>query len=125
MSTVTTRARSAVDRWRAMVLAHQAQSQRLRDAAVRTPRDYPPSVDSFRADRERDDDARVLAVLLGLVSRESTVVDVGAGAGRFAIPLARKVARVIAIEPSEGMRAALESDAQRAGVGNLEVVPTR
>jgi 2-polyprenyl-3-methyl-5-hydroxy-6-metoxy-1,4-benzoquinol methylase len=126
MTARTSPARSAVDRWRAMVLAHQAQSQRLRDAALRMPRDFaPPSVDSFRADRERDDDARVLAVLLGLVSRESTVVDVGAGAGRFAIPLAREVARVVAIEPSEAMRAALESDAQRAGVSNLEVVATR
>src|SRR5215831_9754653 len=126
MSATTTPARSAVDRWRAMVLAHQAQSQRLRDAALRMPRDFaPPSVDSFRADRERDDDARVLAVLLELVSRDGTVVDVGAGAGRFAIPIAREVARVIAVEPSDAMRAALQSDAQRAGVSNLEIVPSR
>jgi SAM-dependent methyltransferase len=82
-------------------------------------------VDSFRADRERDDDARVLAVLRELVSRDGTVVDVGAGAGRFAIPLARSVAHVIAVEPSEAMRAALVTDAQRAGVGNLEVVASR
>jgi len=126
MTGTRTPSRPAVDRWRAMVLAHQAQSQRLRDAALRMPRDFaPPSVDSFRADRERDDDARVLAVLLELVSRDGTVVDVGAGAGRFAIPIAREVARVIAVEPSDAMRAALQSDAQRAGVSNLEIVPSR
>jgi SAM-dependent methyltransferase len=122
----TTFAPSAVDRWRAMVLAHQAQGQRLRDAAWRPPRDFaPPSVDSFRADRERDDDARVLSVLRGLASRDGTVVDVGAGAGRFAIPLARDVAHVIAVEPSEAMRAALASDAERAGVDTLEIVASR
>jgi 2-polyprenyl-3-methyl-5-hydroxy-6-metoxy-1,4-benzoquinol methylase len=124
--TSMTPVQSAIDRWHAMVLAHHAQSQRLRDAAWRPHRDFaPPSVDSFRADRERDDDVRVLDVLCGLVSRDDSVVDVGAGAGRFAIPLARRVARVIAIEPSEAMRAALESDARRAGVGNVEIVASR
>jgi SAM-dependent methyltransferase len=106
-----------------MVLAHHAQSQRLRDAAWRPQRDFaPPSVDSFRADRDRDDDARIVAVLRELVPRDGTVVDVGAGAGRFAIPLARDVGHVIAIEPSEAMRAALETDARRAGVDNIEIV---
>jgi SAM-dependent methyltransferase len=109
-----------------MVDAHQAQGQRLRDPDWRPPRDFaPPSVDSFRAEREREDDARILEVLRRLAPRDGTVVDVGAGAGRFAIPLARSVARVVAVEPSEAMRAALEADAQRAGVANIEIVPSR
>ncbi len=114
---------SAVARWRAMVEAHQAQSQRLRDPAWRPRGDFaPPSVDSFRADRERADDKRVVDALRKLVPADGTFVDVGAGAGRFSIPLARSVAHVIAVEPSDAMRAALERDVQRAELRNIQVV---
>jgi SAM-dependent methyltransferase len=109
-----------------MVRAHQDQNQRLRDPAWQAGRDYaPPSVDSFRANRERDDDARVLAVIRSLVEPQDVVVDVGAGAGRFAIPLARVVREVVAVEPSETMRGALEHDALQGGVTNVRVVPQR
>src|SRR5450631_372650 len=95
---------AAGERWRAMVRAHQAQSQRLRDPDWHAGLDYtPPSVDSFRADRERADDARVLEVLRSLTQPADVVVDVGAGAGRFAIPLARRVREVVAVEPSGAM----------------------
>src|SRR6516225_4703922 len=117
---------SAVERWRDMVLAQQAQSDRLRERSAPPDRSFaPPSVESFRADRERADDARVLDALSRLVATDGTVVDVGAGAGRFAIPLARRVARVIAVEPSETMRHTRESDAQRSGIRNIDVVASR
>jgi len=109
-----------------MVRAHQEQSQRLRDPDWHAGQDYaPPSVDSFRADRERVDDAHVLEVLYSLTQPEDVVVDVGAGAGRFAIPLARRVRQVVAVEPSEAMRTVLARDVQRAGLTNLQVVPHR
>jgi SAM-dependent methyltransferase len=109
-----------------MVQAHQEQSQRLRDPEWHAGLDYaPPSVDSFRADRERADDARVLEVLQALTERQDVLVDVGAGAGRFAIPLARRVRQVVAVEPSDAMRTALARDVQHAGVTNLQVVPKR
>jgi len=117
---------AAGDRWRAMIRAHQAQSQRLRDPEWHAGIDYAPlSVDSFRADRERADDARVLEVLRSLTRRDDVIVDVGAGAGRFAIPLAGCVREVVAVEPSAAMRTTLESDIQRAGVTNVRVVPLR
>ena len=109
-----------------MVRAHQEQSQRLRDPEWHAGLDYaPPSVDSFRADRERADDARVLEVLHALTEPQDTLVDVGAGAGRFAIPLARRVRQVVAVEPSDAMRAALARDVQLAGLTNVQVVPHR
>jgi SAM-dependent methyltransferase len=117
---------AAGERWRAMVRAHQAQSQRLRDPDWHAGLDYaPPSVDSFRADRERADDARVLEVLRSLTQPPDVVVDVGAGAGRFAIPLARRVHEVVAVEPSAAMRTTLAADVERAGVTNVRVVPQR
>jgi len=117
---------SATAQWRAMVEAHQAQSQRLRDPEWRPHRDFaPPSVDSFRADRGRADDTCIVDVLRGLLPPNGTFVDVGAGAGRFAIPLARSAATVFAIEPSETMRAALAADAAEAGITNVQLIPSQ
>ena len=50
-------------------------------------------------------DEPVLARLLA--ERATTYVDVGAGTGRYAIPLARAGRTVVAVEPSAGMRAEL------------------
>lgn len=117
---------AAAGRWRAMVEAHRAQNERLRDPAWQPGSDFAPlSVESFRADRERADDARVLSALHALVPPDGTVIDVGAGAGRFAIPLARTAREVVAIEPSPAMRARLTDDARRAGVSNIRLVGAR
>ena len=67
-----------------MVIAQQAQSDGLREQSAPHDRKFaPPSVESFRADRERADDARVLDALSALVASDGTVVDVGAGAGKI------------------------------------------
>lgn len=50
-------------------------------------------------------DEPFLARLLG--ERATSYIDIGAGTGRYAIPLARAGRRVIAVEPSAGMRAVL------------------
>lgn len=50
------------------------------------------------------------------------VVDVGAGTGRHALLFARQCARVIAVEPSEAMRARLARRVAEEGVGNVEIV---
>jgi SAM-dependent methyltransferase len=59
------------------------------------------------------------------VRPDDTFVDVGAGAGRFALPLAEIVRKVIAVEPSPAMGAALTEDAQRRGVDTISLVPAR
>jgi len=46
-----------------------------------------------------------LEVVRPFVSARTTVIDVGAGAGRHAVPLAERAEWVTAVEPSEGMRA--------------------
>jgi SAM-dependent methyltransferase len=48
-----------------------------------------------------------LEVLAPYVSPRLTLIDVGAGAGRHAVPLAERLEWVTAVEPSEGMRAHL------------------
>ena len=52
----------------------------------------------------------------------STAIDVGAGTGRFALPLAGSVKEVTAVDPSEGMLEVLRRDARRLGARNVTTV---
>jgi SAM-dependent methyltransferase len=56
-----------------------------------------------RSTRTRSDE--FLDVLEPHLLASRTLIDVGAGAGRHAVPLARRLEWVTAVEPSEGMRA--------------------
>lgn len=56
--------------------------------------------------------------LLAVVDRETTVLDVGAGWGRFAIPLAAAARSVTAVEPSAPLRVLLGKNAAAARVAD-------
>jgi SAM-dependent methyltransferase len=56
---------------------------------------------------------------------QSRVLDIGAGPGTLAIPFARKVAHVTAIEPAEGMVNVLGEKAAEFGVQNISIVQKR
>ncbi|MBI2393557.1 MAG: class I SAM-dependent methyltransferase [Deltaproteobacteria bacterium] len=59
---------------------------------------------------------------LALVTRpEDVALDIGAGTGRHAVPLSRRCARVIALEPSPAMRQRLVSRVEEEGLRNVEV----
>lgn len=63
-----------------------------------------------------------LAPLFALAGPDDVWLDIGAGGGRFAVPLAERVARVVAIEPSPAMREQLAEAAQEAGLRNIELM---
>jgi len=56
------------------------------------------------------------------VGKDSTVLDVGAGTGRWSVPLAKKAGSVTAVDPSEAMLECLEENARSAGVDNIRVI---
>ena len=56
---------------------------------------------------------------------EYTVLDVGAGTGRLAIPIAKQVASVTAVDPSGGMLACLQENMGREGVTNIRCINKR
>ncbi|MCL5961091.1 MAG: class I SAM-dependent methyltransferase [Chloroflexi bacterium] len=60
-----------------------------------------------------------------LVDSRSVVLDVGAGSGRLAIPLAPKVGKILAVESSPAMRSALQTRIAELGADNVEVVAGR
>lgn len=55
----------------------------------------------------------------------STVVDVGAGTGRFALAIAPRVAEVVAVDPSTAMLDVLRREARRLGIANVRVMEHR
>jgi SAM-dependent methyltransferase len=67
--------------------------------------------------------------VLGAVAEEiegcRTALDVGAGFGALALPLARRLRHVTALEPSPPMAAALRRAAADGGVRNLSLVAAR
>ena len=78
-----------------------------------------------RMGRALDPNTEPLAVALRSAVRASdTVLDVGAGAGRYTFAVAPLVRHVTAVEPSAGMRAALQEEATRRGVTNVTIVPS-
>jgi len=56
------------------------------------------------------------------VGQGCTVVDLGAGTGRFALAVAPEVARVVAVDVSPAMLAVVEERVARAGLSNVECV---
>jgi len=109
--------------WRARVRADRKQVERARE--VEDPADfYAPVTGRFRMDPRRTDDATVNA-LLALAEPSDVWLDVGSGAGRYALPLALAVRELVAIDPSPAMLAALTEDAAAAGIGNVHTVEAR
>jgi len=51
-----------------------------------------------------------------------TVLDVGAGTGRLAIPIAKQVKSVTAVDPSRGMLACLQENIKGEGVTNIRCI---
>src|SRR5215471_5183604 len=113
----------AAQAWRERVSANREQAERLREGSP--PRDFYAAVASdFRADPRRTNEP-VLDVLRSLVEVGETWLDIGAGGGRYALPLALGASKVIAIEPSEGMRSVLQQGMADHGISNIEIVSAR
>jgi hypothetical protein len=116
-------AASALQAWRHRVSANREQAERLREGTP--PRDFYAAVASdFRADPRRSDEP-ALDLLRALVQPGETWIDIGAGGGRYALPLALLAKTVVAVEPSDGMRNVLQQGMAEHGISNIQIVPAR
>ena len=109
--------------WAERVRGNRDQVERLREVA--DPSDfYAPVTELFRDDPGRTDDP-VLNRLLELARPDDRWLDIGAGAGRYALPLARRVTEVVAIDPSPGMLATLEREMDAWHIPNIRPIVGR
>jgi ubiquinone/menaquinone biosynthesis C-methylase UbiE len=84
----------AAQRWQERVEAHNAQTRSVQQAIGWTVRSlFDSNTDLWQADPRRMGDP-LLERLARLVSADNTVLDVGGGAGRFALPLALRCRHV-------------------------------
>jgi CTP:molybdopterin cytidylyltransferase MocA/SAM-dependent methyltransferase len=113
--------------WAARVSANAEQVDRFREMPDGTDF-YAPVSGLFRADPTRTDDPS-LDALLRLVQPGDRWLDIGAGAGRYALPIARALApsggEVVAIDPSASMLDALRQIAIEHGIDNVRAVEMR
>jgi len=109
--------------WTERVWANSAQVERFRE--VEDGQDFYASVSAiFRDDPDRTGD--VVLDALRAVARPSDIwLDIGAGAGRYALPLARAVREVIALDPSPAMLAALREGMAEGGIENVRPLEGR
>ncbi len=87
--------------------ANAVRAARFDAAATRKASERPDTLLNFVLERLRP---------------EHTVLDIGAGTGRFAIPFARVARSVTAVDPSAGMAAALFQKAAAEGLSNIRQV---
>ncbi|HAL46828.1 MAG: class I SAM-dependent methyltransferase [SAR202 cluster bacterium] len=72
--------------------------------------------------RRRDRDDPLMRFVLSKIQPADTVLDVGAGIGRWSIPMAMKARSVTAIDALPGMLDILRENARDEGVDNIETV---
>jgi SAM-dependent methyltransferase len=104
--------------WREQVEAEYEQVERLREWQEADY--YAPIAHHFADDPRRTDDP-LLTALLAMSNADATWLDIGAGGGRNALPLALNSKQVIAVDPSEGMLGVLRGGMVEHGIENIEV----
>ena len=109
--------------WKSRVESHHAQSLKVMDESWRQGDFWRSLAPMFRADPHRTDD-EALNAISKLVGADSTVLDVGGGAGRFAVALAFRCKSVTVVDPSESMLEQLREASAEAGRSNVKAVPS-
>ncbi len=105
--------------WAERVRANRVQVDEVREVPDRDF--YAPVSALFVADPRRTGE-EALDALLAIAEPDETWLDIGAGAGRYALPLALRVGEVIAVEPSASMRNALRTGRAEHGLDNVNIV---
>jgi SAM-dependent methyltransferase len=104
-----------------MVEEEHAQSDSVR-GPDRAPSDsWHPFAERFRPVAQDTEDPLTQRLLREIEPRH-TVMDVGAGGGRLALPISMRCKQVVAVEPSASMGSILEEEAKSMGRENVVLV---
>jgi hypothetical protein len=113
-------AEEALKIWAGLVRANREQAEHFREKPER-PDFYAPTASVFKADPSRKNEA-ALDILRSFTVSGETWIDIGAGGGRYALPLALLVKEVIAIEPSAAMRSILLQGMNDHNIHNISIL---
>jgi FkbM family methyltransferase len=107
--------------WRELVLSHRGPVQEPGSSFNRREKAVAYDAGTRRKNRERPD------VLVEFVRSQlkpgETALDIGAGTGRWSVPLAAVAARVTAVEPARAMMDIMQRNAAEAGVaGKIDYI---
>lgn len=120
---------SASARWRRLVRARRAEMGRLATDGGAVGAAYWDSRSRARRFADRTAGTAtgdpLLARLRRVTRSTTTVLDVGAGPGRFTLALAPRVSAVMAVDASTAMSSLLRSAVRRAGLSNVTAVTGR
>ncbi len=108
---------SAIEAWRERVLAFDREMEEIRGEGHGDGRGRPVFA-SEPLDPYRTDDP-ALNGFYEFVGEGTEVLDVGGGAGRFALPLATRAKRVTVIDPSEASLDLLKTRVAEIGLTNV------
>ena len=111
----------ALEAWRSLHEAVEDQRERLLDGPA--PGDYWGAMAEIFTPGPRGYPAPELPLLEALTQLDDSWLEVGAGAGRLAIPLAARVRHMTALDQSPGMVARLREEVAGAGLENFAVLP--
>ena len=112
-----------IQHWQELIDAEHTQADRMRGSAA--PADYWPAyAQAFRADPRRANDPLVNRLLQEVASHHR-LIDVGAGGGRLALPLALRCRHVVAIEPSSSMGLVLFQQMSDFAISNVSLIAAR
>ncbi len=101
---------------------HQWSLNKGENSSKETPEFWDSRAEDFAAKAHSQESRDEVLKLLKSFSwrKDETVLDVGAGPGTYAVPLAKMVASVTSTDVSEAMLAQLKLQAQKEGVNNIK-----
>lgn len=103
--------------WEAIVVEEYEQVEAVREWQES---DHYQSLSRHFVDDPHRTDDEILNRLRAFSDPDTTWLDIGAGAGRYALPLALISERVIAIDPSPSMVETLQEQTAEHGIDNIE-----
>jgi SAM-dependent methyltransferase len=108
--------------WRDLVERFEDEPARSEQRMLARWQTRAPSRGYTEEKRRRDRDDPLMQCVLGRLEADDTVLDIGAGIGRWSIPMALVCRKVTALDVLPGMLEIVRENAAHDAVGNIETL---